>query len=129
MAASSSSAEMPPISQEFATPYGDIAVWGSLGQGFVWNDQHSFFGSDDDPFSYREITLGGKYRFWDRYSVNVQGEYRDAGESDNLGLRLAQAYVDGYTDIGKETIVGVNAGRIEKCGHQTVNTPSSKHLP
>jgi hypothetical protein len=73
-------ADMPPVYQEFESPYGDFSAWGSFGQGFVWNDSYSFFGSEEDAFGYREITLGGQYKFLDRYSINVQGEYRDAGK-------------------------------------------------
>jgi hypothetical protein len=109
----SSFADMPPVYQEFESPYGDFSVWGNASQGYVWNDRYSFFGSEDEPFNYREISLGGQYRFLNRYSMNVQGEYRDAGESDNLGLRLSQAFVDGYMPVGKDTFLGANLGRIE----------------
>jgi hypothetical protein len=54
-----------------------------------------------------------EYRFLDRYSVNVQGEYRDAGESDNLGLRLGQAFLDGNFLLREDMILGANLGRIE----------------
>jgi hypothetical protein len=110
---SPSSAEMPPVFQRFDTPYGDFSAWGSLGQGFVWNDSYSFYGSEDDSFGYREGSLGGQYKFLDRYSVNVQGEYRDAGESDNLGFRLSQAFVDGGFSPGEGSLLGTNLGRIE----------------
>ena len=106
-------AELPPVHTDFKTPYGDVSVWGSFGQGYVWNDRYSFFGSEDDPFGYREISLGGQYRFWDNYSVTIQGEYRDAGESDNLGLRLGQAFLEGNFRTGEDTILGANLGRVE----------------
>lgn len=102
-------AELPPVHQDF----GDLSVWGSASQAFIWTDRHSFFGSEDDPLGYREITLGAQYRFLDRFSLNLQGEYRDAGESDNLGLRLGQAFVDGNFAAGEDTILGANLGRIE----------------
>jgi hypothetical protein len=110
MVPSLSFADMPPVYQEFETPYGDFSAWGHFGQGFVWNDRYSFFGSEDDAFGYREVSLGGQYRFLDRYSVNVQGEYRTAGESDTVGLRLGQAFLDGSFIPGESTIVGANLG-------------------
>jgi hypothetical protein len=57
--------------------------------------------------------LGGQYKLLDRYSVNVQGEYRDAGESDNLGFRLSQAFADGSFSPGEGTLLGANLGRID----------------
>jgi hypothetical protein len=27
------------VYQRFDTSYGDFSVWGSFGQGFVWNDE------------------------------------------------------------------------------------------
>jgi hypothetical protein len=95
---------MPPVYLKTETSYGEFSAWGSFGQGFVWNDSYSFFGSEDDAFGYREVSLGGQYKFLDRYSVNVQGEYRDAGES---------AFLDGSFSPRKDTILGANLGRIE----------------
>jgi len=113
MALSATAAERPPVYETFKTPYGNVYGWGSAAQGFVFTDRYSFFGSEDDAFNYREISLGGQYEFLDRYSVTLQGEYRDAGESDNLGLRLSQAFVDGYMSPRPDTILGVNLGRVE----------------
>lgn len=95
------------------TDYGDFSMWGLASQGYVYSSRHSFFGSEEDPFNYREISLGGQYRMLDNLSMTMQGEYRDAGESDNLGLRMSQAYMDGYLEVTKDSIIGVNMGRIE----------------
>lgn len=107
------SAELPPEYETFRTPYGDILAWGIATQGYFWTDRYSFFGSGKDGFDYREASVGGQYRFLNDYSINVQGEYRDAGESDNLGFRMGQAYLDARHVFGKHKIVGVNLGRIE----------------
>jgi hypothetical protein len=101
------------VYETYKTPYGDISAWGSATQGFFWTDKHSFFGSKDDPFNYREISLGGQYRPFACCSLNVQGEYRDAGQSDNLGLRLSQAFADAAFHVGEDTLLGANLGRIE----------------
>jgi hypothetical protein len=109
-----SAAELPPVYETWDTPYGDFNAWGSASQGYIFTDGgFSVFGSKDDPFNYREITLGGRYKPLDCCSVTFQGEYRDAGESDNLGVRLGQAFADGHWTLGKDTILGANFGRIE----------------
>jgi hypothetical protein len=106
-------AELPPVHTDFETAYGDIAFWGIASQAYVFTDRHSFFGSRDDPFGYREIALGGQYKPFACCSLTVQGEYRDAGESDNLGVRLGQAFADGHWSATEDTILGANLGRIE----------------
>lgn len=102
-------ADMPPVSESF----GDLSLWGLYTQGYVWADRYSFFGSGAGGFGYREGSLGAQYRLLPEFSVNAQGEYRDAGQSDNLGFRLGQAYMDARHSFGEDTVVGVNLGRIE----------------
>ena len=98
---------------DHAIHYGDAYLWGSASQAYIYSPQASFFGSDDDPWGYREVTLGGRYDLRDNVHMVMQGEYRTAGESDTVGMRMSQAYMDAWMPIGKSSIVGARAGRIE----------------
>lgn len=93
--------------------YGDFSMWGIASQGYVYTtNDYSFFGSQDDPFNYREISMGGAYRMTDNIYMQAQGEYRDAGASDNEGLRMSQAFMDGVLPLSSG-VVGAQMGRVE----------------
>ena len=91
-----------------------IQIHGFLSQGFVHTSDNNFYGHSDDSIStdFRELGINGSWRALPELQLALQVTYRDAGQSDEKGLRIDYGLVD-YTFYTSEILsFGVKAGRV-----------------
>ena len=91
-----------------------VQIHGFLSQGFIHTSDNNFFGATDDSVStdYREIGINGSWRVFPELQLSMQIVYRDAGLTDESGVRIDYGYAD-YSFLSTEsTLLGLKGGRI-----------------
>jgi hypothetical protein len=94
---------------------GDLQVHGFLGQGLVYTDHNNVFGTSQDvSLDFREMGVNASYKVLPNLLISAQGLYRDAGASDELGVRLDYAQID-YSQpfLNSDAVLGVRGGRVK----------------
>lgn len=94
---------------------GDWQMHGFLGQGFTYTDHNQVFGtSEDGSLDFREMGINGSVKLLPNLLISAQGLYRDAGASDNLGVRLDFAQIDYSAPLLDSALVlGARGGRVK----------------
>ncbi|MBN2702174.1 MAG: hypothetical protein JXR29_12070 [Methylothermaceae bacterium] len=93
----------------------DWQVHGFLSQGYILTEGNDFFGSSRDggSFDFTEVGLNVSLRPWNRLLVSAQGLFRQAGASDEEGVRLDFAQLDYYVPLGETSTLGIRLGRVK----------------
>ncbi len=95
--------------------YGDWQAHGFLSQGYTYTSANNFFGNSqgDGSLEFTELGLNVLGHPLPNLLFAVQGLYRDAGGSDDLGFRLDYANLDYSLPVGESVMLGVRAGRVK----------------
>jgi hypothetical protein len=97
-----------------SAPALDYQWHGFVAQGFVLSEGNNLFGSSTDgSFNLYEAGLNGTVSLRPDLLVSAQALVRDAGETDNEGLRLDYALVDYRFLSTPSTDAGVRLGRVK----------------
>jgi hypothetical protein len=93
----------------------DFQMHGFLSQGYTYTSANNFFGNSqgDGSLEFTELGLNVLGHPLPNVLVAVQGLYRDAGGSDDLGFRLDYANLDYHLPLGDYSRVGVRVGRVK----------------
>jgi hypothetical protein len=91
-----------------------VQIHGFLSQGFVHTSDNNFFGESADSVStdYREIGINGSWRVIPELQLSLQFVYRDAGLTDEDGVRVDYALADYSFYSTESTLLGLKGGRI-----------------
>jgi len=91
-----------------------VQIHGFLSQGLIHTSNNNFFGHSDDSvsFDFREIGLNGSWRVIPNLQLAVQLVYRDAGKTDDLGVRVDYGLADYSFYSTESTLLGIRAGRV-----------------
>ncbi|MEE9424769.1 MAG: hypothetical protein V3V18_07290 [Methylococcales bacterium] len=91
-----------------------VQIHGFLSQGFVHTSDNNFFGKSDDSVStnYRELGINGSWRVIPELQLSMQVVYRDAGKTDDLGVRIDYGFADYSFYSTESTLLGLKGGRV-----------------
>lgn len=91
-----------------------IQFHGFFSQGLTHTSDNNFFGESDDnvSFDFREIGINGSWRIIPELQLAVQVVYRDAGLTDDDGVRVDYGLADYSFFSSESTLMGVRAGRV-----------------
>lgn len=91
-----------------------VQIHGFLSQGLTHTSDNNFFGRSDDSvsFDFREIGLNGSWRVIPNLQLAVQLVYRDAGKTDDLGVRVDYGLADYSFYSTESTLLGIRGGRV-----------------
>ncbi len=91
-----------------------VQIHGFLSQGFVRTTDNNFFGesANNASFDYREIGLNGSWRVIPELQLSMQIVYRDAGLTDEEGVRIDYGFADYSFYSTESTLLGMKGGRV-----------------
>ncbi len=91
-----------------------VQFHGFLSQGFVHTSDNNFFGDSANRVStdYREAGINGSWRVVPELQLSMQLVYRDAGLTDDQGVRVDYALADYSFYSTENKLLGIKAGRI-----------------
>lgn len=91
-----------------------VQIHGFFSQGLTHTSDNNFFGESDDnvSFDFREIGLNGSWRIIPELQLAVQVVYRDAGLTDEDGIRVDYGLADYSFFSSESTLLGIRAGRV-----------------
>ena len=91
-----------------------LQIHGFLSQGFIHTSDNNFFGKSNDSVStdYRELGINGSWRVIPELQLSMQVVYRDAGKTDDLGVRIDYGLADYSFYSTESTLLGIKGGRI-----------------
>lgn len=94
---------------------GKAQLHGFAGQGATYTDHYNVFGTSRDvSLDFREIGLTSSLKPFPNLLISAQGLYRDAGGSDEQGVRLDFAQADYSAPLFDSSLVlGVRGGRVK----------------
>ncbi len=94
---------------------GDWQMHGFLSQGYTYTSGNDFFGNSRGAGSldFTELGVNVLGHPLPDLLFAVQGLYRNAAGSDDLGFRLDYANLDLRLPLGVSTRIGVRAGRVK----------------
>ena len=90
-----------------------VQIHGFASQGYINSAGNNFFGdSKDGTFDFRELGINGSWRATPDLLFSAQAVSRNAGATDEGGIRMDYALVD-YTLLSdRDTLLSVRAGRV-----------------
>jgi hypothetical protein len=100
--------------QAFELPE-SVQIHGFLSQGYIsTSGSNNFFGhsSDGGSWNYREIGVNGSWRPTPKLQFSMQVVGRDAGETDNDGVRIDYGFADYSFLSDADRLWGARVGRI-----------------
>jgi len=94
---------------------GDWQIHGFLSQGMTYTDHNQVFGTSQDvSMDFREMGINGSVKLLPNLLISAQGLYRDAGASDEQGVRLDFAQIDYSAPfLNSALVLGVRGGRVK----------------
>ncbi|MFN3920731.1 MAG: hypothetical protein ACK4JF_10670 [Methylohalobius sp.] len=97
-----------------ASPF-DFQLHGFLSQGYLVSTGNNLFGNSrhNGSLDFTEIGANLSLRPWGRLLISAQGLFRQAGASDEEGVRLDYALLDYYFPVGQTGTLGVRLGRVK----------------
>lgn len=109
------SAALPTEASALEWLDGKAQLHGFAGQGATYTDHYNVFGTSRDvSLDFREIGLTSSLKPFPNLLVSAQGLYRDAGGSDEQGVRLDFAQADYSAPLFDSSLVlGVRGGRVK----------------
>jgi hypothetical protein len=92
----------------------EVQIHGFLSQGFTYTSGNNLFGtSRNGSLEFTELGINATVRPLPNLLLSAQGLYRQAGGSDEEGLRLDYAQLDYNVPLGAAGTVGVRLGRVK----------------
>ncbi len=97
-----------------ASPF-DWQMHGFLSQGYLVSTGNNLFGNSrhNGSLDFTEVGANLSLRPWNKLLVSAQGLFRQAGASDQEGVRLDYALLDYYFPLGETATLGVRLGRVK----------------
>ena len=91
-----------------------VQIHGFLSQGFINTSDNNFFGHSDDSIStdFRELGLNGSWQIMSDLQVAMQGVYRNAGKTDDLGFRLDYGVANYNLYSSENDLLTLRGGRV-----------------
>lgn len=91
-----------------------VQIHGFLSQGLNYTTDNNFFGDSDKQVNtdFREIGINGSWRVIPELQLSMQLVYRDAGLTDDDGVRVDYALADFSFYSTESTLLGLKGGRI-----------------
>ena len=91
-----------------------VQIHGFLSQGFIHTSDNNLFGHSDDGVStdFRELGLNGSWRIMPELQLSLQMVWRDAGQTDEDGLRVDYGIIDYSFYSSESSLLGVKVGRV-----------------
>lgn len=93
----------------------DWQMHGFASQGYLITEGNNLFGNSrhNGSLDFTEVGVNLSLRPWNRLLVSAQGLFRQAGASDEGGVRLDYAQLDYYVPLGQTGTLGVRLGRVK----------------
>ncbi|WP_020161054.1 hypothetical protein [Methylobacter marinus] len=91
-----------------------VQIHGFLSQAIIHTSDNNFFGNSDDSIStdFRELGINGSWRIIPDLQIAMQVVWRDAGLTDEQGLRIDYGLADYRLYSSEESLLGIKAGRV-----------------
>ena len=91
-----------------------VQIHGFLSQGFITTTDNNFFGDTDNNIStdFRELGINGSWRALPDLQLALQVVWRDAGQTDESGVRIDYGLADYNFYSTEATTLGIKAGRV-----------------
>ncbi len=93
----------------------DWQMHGFVSQDYLITEGNNLFGNSrhNGSLDFTEVGVNLSARPWSRLLVSAQGLFRQAGASDEEGLRLDYAQLDYYVPLGQTGTLGLGLGRVK----------------
>lgn len=91
-----------------------VQIHGFLSQALIHTSDNNFFGTTDDNISddFRELGINGSWRIIPDLQIAMQVVWRDAGKTDEQGLRIDYGLADYRLYSSEDSLLGIKAGRV-----------------
>lgn len=91
-----------------------VQIHGFLSQALIHTSNNNFFGTTDDNISedFRELGINGSWRITPDLQIAMQIVWRDAGLTDEQGLRIDYGLADYHIYSSEDNLLGIKAGRV-----------------
>ncbi|MGJ0492462.1 hypothetical protein [Methylobacter sp.] len=91
-----------------------VQIHGFLSQALIHTSDNNFFGTTDDNISedFRELGINGSWRIIPDLQIAMQVVWRDAGLTDEQGLRIDYGLADYHLYSSENGMLGIKAGRV-----------------
>jgi hypothetical protein len=91
-----------------------VQIHGFLSQALIHTSDNNFFGTTDDNISedFRELGINGSWRIIPDLQIAMQVVWRDAGLTDEQGLRIDYGLADYHLYSSEDNLLGIKAGRV-----------------
>ena len=91
-----------------------VQIHGFLSQGFIHTSDNNFFGKSDDSIStdFRELGINGSWSLYPNLQFAMQVVWRDAGKTDNSGLRIDYGLASYNVYSSETTLLTLRGGRV-----------------
>ncbi len=91
-----------------------VQIHGFLSQGFLHTSDNNLFGRSDDGISvdFRELGINTSWRVIPELQLALQVVWRNAGQTDEAGLRIDYGVADYSFYSSESTLLGIKAGRV-----------------